>query len=79
VYLGLNMSNEELGKYMKVPYVFAFNDKPGCDIYNSNDREFFSKASAELYSPSMVNPKHAPQGKSSLMLQTKAPYRVSNE
>ena len=74
VYLGLDMSNEELGKYMKVPYVFTYNYKPGYDIYNSEDAEFFSKTSAALYSPSMVNPKHAPEGKSSLMLQTTVPY-----
>ena len=74
VYLGLNMSNEELGKYMKIPHVFVFNNKPGCDIHNSEDREFFSKTSSELYSPSMVNSKLAPEGKSSLMLQTKVPY-----
>jgi phytoene dehydrogenase-like protein len=78
VYLGLNMSNEKLGKYMKVPHVFVFDSKPGCDTYNSEDREFFSKASAELYSPSMVNSKLAPKGKSSLMLLTKVPYRWMN-
>ncbi|MCG9969912.1 NAD(P)/FAD-dependent oxidoreductase [Pelotomaculum terephthalicicum JT] len=78
VYLGLNMSNEELGKYMKVPLVFNFDNKPGCDIYNSEDGEFFSKTSVSLYSPSMVNPKHAPEGKSSLMLQTTVPYHWMN-
>jgi phytoene dehydrogenase-like protein len=78
VYLGLNMPNEELGKYMKVPHVLAFNSKPGCDIYNPEDSEFFSKTLAEIYSPSMVNPKLAPKGKSSLMLQTKAPYHWMN-
>ncbi|OLN26072.1 phytoene desaturase family protein [Desulfosporosinus metallidurans] len=78
VYLGLNMLSEELGKYMKIPHVFVFNSKPGCDIYNSEDREFFSKTSAELFSPSLVNPKLAPEGKSSLMLQTKVPYRWMN-
>lgn len=78
VYLGLNRSNEELGKYMKVPHVFVYDSKPGCDIYNSEDEEFFSKTSAELYSPSMINPKLAPEGKSSLMLQTKVPYRWMN-
>ena len=75
VYLGLNMRSEELGKYMKAPHVFAFDDKPGYDIYNSEDGDFFSKTSVSLYSPSMVNPKHAPEGKSSLMLQTMVPYR----
>lgn len=74
VYLGLNMSNEELSKYMKIPHVFIFDNKSGYDIYNSNDGEFFSKITASLYSPSMVNPKHAPEGKSSLMLQTMVPY-----
>lgn len=78
VYLGLNMSNEELGKYMKVPHVLAFNKKTGCNIYDSDDSEFFSKSLAEIYSPSMVNPKLAPERKSSLMLQTKAPYRWMN-
>ncbi len=78
VYLGLNLSNEELGNYLKVPHAFVFNSKPGCDIYNSEDEEFFSKTSVELYSPSMVNPKLAPEGKSALMLQTKAPYRWMN-
>ena len=63
---------------MKVPHVFAFDDKPGYDIYNSEDGEFFSKTSASLYSPSMVNPKHAPEGKSSLMLQTMVPYHWMN-
>lgn len=78
VYLGLNMSNEELGNYMKVPHVFPSDDKPGYDIYNSEDSEFFSKTSVSFYSPSMVNPKHAPQGKSSLMLQTIVPYHWMN-
>ncbi|MDF2934454.1 MAG: putative Amine oxidase, flavin-containing superfamily [Chryseobacterium sp.] len=78
VYLGLNISNEELGKYMKVPHVFPLEVKSGYDIYNSEDGEFFSKTSVSLYSPSMVNPKHAPEGKSSLMLQTIVPYHWMN-
>ncbi len=78
VYLGLNMSNEELSKHMKAPHVFVFDHKPGYDIYNSEDAEFFSKTSVSLYSPSMVNPQHAPEGKSSLMLQTIVPYHWMN-
>ncbi|MDD3654508.1 MAG: NAD(P)/FAD-dependent oxidoreductase [Desulfotomaculaceae bacterium] len=78
VYLGLNMSNQELGQYMKVPHVFTYDHKPGYDIYNSDDEEFFSKTSVSLYSPSMVNPEHAPAGKSSLMLQTIVPYHWMN-
>ena len=78
VYLGLNMSNEELGGYMKVPHVFACDERPGYDIYNSEDGEFFNKTAASLYSTSMINPKLAPKGKSSLMLQTMVPYRWMN-
>lgn len=75
VYLGLKMSNEELSKYMKVPHVMTFNEKPGLDIYNSEDEGFFEKTSVSSYSPSMINPKLAPDGKSSLMLQTMVPLR----
>jgi phytoene dehydrogenase-like protein len=78
VYLGLNISNEELGKYMKAPHVFSFDYKPGYDIYNSDDEEFFTKTAISLYSPSMVNQEHAPGGKSSLMLQTIVPYHWMN-
>ncbi|CUH97247.1 hypothetical protein P22_3374 [Propionispora sp. 2/2-37] len=78
VYLGLNMTNEELGKYLKVPSVFAFNNQPGYDIYNAEDGEFFNKTSVSLWSLSMENPNHAPEGKSSLMLQTMVPYHWMN-
>jgi phytoene dehydrogenase-like protein len=78
VYLGLNMSNEELSKYMKAYHVFVLDHKSGYDIYNTEDGEFFNKTSASLYSPSMVNPKLAPKGKSSLMLQTLVPYHWMN-
>ncbi len=78
VYLGLNMSNEELSQYMKVPHVFVCNEKPGCDIYNPEDGEFFNKTAASLYSSSMIKPELAPEGKSSLMLQTMVPYRWMN-
>jgi phytoene dehydrogenase-like protein len=78
VYLGLSISNEELGEYMKVPHVFACDERPGYDIYNSEDVEFFSRTSVSLYSPSMINPELAPFGKSSLMLQTMVPHRWMN-
>lgn len=78
VYLGLNMPNEELGRHMKVNHAFVLDYRPGYDIYNSEDREFFSRAPVSLFSPSLVNPKLAPEGKSSLMLQTKVPYRWIN-
>lgn len=65
VYLGLNMSNEELAKHLKVPHVYIIDDEFDQDIYRSTLVSF--------YSPSLVNPEHAPEGKSSLMLQAMAP------
>ncbi len=78
VYLGLNMPNEVLRSHMKIPHVFNMDKKPGYDIYNSEDGEFFSKVAVSLYSPSLVNPGHSPEGKSSLMLQAIVPYHWMN-
>ncbi len=75
VYLGLKMPTDELKKYMNLPHVMYFDEKEGLDIYNSNDGQYFDRCSIGLYSTSMVNPKHAPAGKSSLMLQTMVPTR----
>lgn len=69
VYFGLNLSNAVLAETMKTPHVFGLEDKPGCDMNSTADEAFFSKAAVSLYSPSMINPHHAPSGKSSLMLQ----------
>lgn len=78
VYLGLNISNEKLGEYMKTPNVFICDERPGCDIYDSEDEEYFSKSSVSIHSSSMIDPKLAPEGKSSIMLQTVVPYRWMN-
>lgn len=75
VYLGLDLAGDEFAAMMKAPHVFACDEKPGCDIFDAGDAEFFSKTSVSLYSPSMLNPSLAPQGKSSLMIQTMAPTR----
>lgn len=63
VYLGLNMSNDKLKEYMKVPHVAYYKE-------DSHDNKFFQESSFMVYSPSLINPKLAPEGKSSLMLQT---------
>ncbi|EGO62524.1 phytoene desaturase family protein [Acetonema longum] len=78
VYLGLNLSNDVLAETMKTPHVFGLEDKPGCDMNSTADEAFFSKAAVSLYSPSMINPRHAPPGKSSLMLQVVTPCRWMN-
>jgi phytoene dehydrogenase-like protein len=69
IYLGLNISNDELKKYMKLPYVMYCDEIIGVNAYNSSDENFFEKTSFSLYSPSMMNPDLAPENKSSLMLQ----------
>jgi phytoene dehydrogenase-like protein len=72
VYLGLKMNNDELRKIMKLPHVTLFDEQPDCDIYNNCDEHFFEKNSIGLYSLSLLNPKLAPNGKSSLMLAAMA-------
>ena len=69
VYLGLNISNDELKKHMKLPYVMYCDEILGVNAYDSGDENFFEKTSFSLYSPSMMNPDLAPKNKSSLMLQ----------
>ncbi len=75
VYLGLDLSNEELQRQMVVPHVFCLDLNSSGVIDDSGDEQFFEKTSINLYSPSLVNPGLAPQGKSSLMLQTSVPHR----
>ncbi|MDX9873132.1 MAG: NAD(P)/FAD-dependent oxidoreductase [Clostridia bacterium] len=78
VYLGLNIANAELEKYLKIPHVLLDNSSPGYDIYDAADAEYFTKAPLTMYAPSLVNPRHAPEGKSSLMLMTTVPYHWLN-
>lgn len=78
VYLGLNFPHDRLQSALKIPHVMYFDDQPGLDIHNSNDEDYFDKASITLYSPSLMNPALAPAGKSSLMLQAVVPYRWMN-
>jgi len=75
VYLGLNMPDEELKKHMVAPHVLCLDLNSDCDIYDSDDEKFFEKTSINLYALSLINPEHAPQGKSSLMLQSWVPHR----
>jgi phytoene dehydrogenase-like protein len=73
VYLGLRISNDELKAHMKIPHVTYCDYKPVSETPDTDDRDFFQNASFGLYSPSMMNPKLAPQGKSSLMIQAICP------
>jgi len=78
VYLGLGLSNDELKRHMKQPYVLVLDEEPGTDIRNPEDERYFDKAGVTLFSPSLMNPKGAPESKSSLMIQAVAPYRWMN-
>lgn len=75
VYLGLDMSNAALRENMVLPDVLYLNANPDYDIYDANDAAFFRKTPLTIYSPSLVNPGHAPEGKASLMLQTFVPSK----
>ena len=78
VYLGLNLSQEKMKEYLKIPHVYYSDDNPDADIHNSNDENFFEKTWVMLYSPSLMNAKLAPEGKSSLMIQAMTPYKWMN-
>lgn len=75
VYLGLDMATEELARRLKAYHACCFDSKSDCDIHNAADADYFSKANFYLHSPSMVDPDHAPSGKSSLMLQVRATHK----
>jgi phytoene dehydrogenase-like protein len=75
-YLGLNMPPAELGKWLKAPHVSYHENLAKPDIrLSGNDPDFFRKGGIGLYSPSLHDPKLAPEGKSGLMIQAMAPYR----
>lgn len=73
VYLGLSLPGERLREYMKAPHIYYLDLGGEADISNTGDRDYFKKAGISLYSPSLFNPALAPEGKSSLMLQSTAP------
>jgi phytoene dehydrogenase-like protein len=78
VYLGLNLPREKMKEHLKIPHVFFGDDNPEAGIYDSADADFFSKTWIMLYSPSLMNAELAPEGKSSLMIQTMTPHRWMN-
>jgi phytoene dehydrogenase-like protein len=75
VYLGLNMPPAELAKWLKAPYVSYHDNLADADVRTGgNDPDFFRKVPISLYSPSLHDPKLAPEGKSGLMIQAIAPF-----
>jgi phytoene dehydrogenase-like protein len=74
VYLGLAWPNTELEKHLKA-YTVSYSPLAyDLDIDNPNDADHFQKCGFLLHSLSLVNPKLAPDGKSSLMIQALSPY-----
>lgn len=78
VYLGLDMTNEELMRHMKSHYVVRHELSRLRNIADSGDAHFFEDCPFTVYSPSLVNPSLAPEGKSSIMLHTLAGYEWMN-
>ena len=74
-YLGLNMPPAELEKSLKTPHINYRDTRFDTDFRQSgSDPDYFKKASAGLYSPSLHDASLAPPGKSGLMIQVVAPY-----
>lgn len=74
-YLGLNMPPAELARWLKTPHANYRDTSVDVDFRQSgNDPDYFKKASAGLYSPSLHDASLAPEGKSGLMIQAVAPY-----
>ena len=75
VYLGLSMTGEDLAARLKSHSMSYSPLDHDIDPYDPADESHFAKSGLSLYSPSLVNPALAPEGKSSLMIQAVSPTR----
>jgi phytoene dehydrogenase-like protein len=75
VYLGLKISNEDLLKRMRQPYIICQSGGSAITDNSVDDESFFNKAGFSMFSQSLINPALAPGGRSSLMITTMAPYK----
>lgn len=73
VYLGLRMSGAELMSKMKSHSAAFMPLDRDVDPEDAKAADHFDKDSFSLYSPSLVNPELAPEGRSSLMIQSTCP------
>jgi phytoene dehydrogenase-like protein len=78
-YLGLNLPPAELGKWLRAPYG-SYRDPSSVANFRlgADDPDYFKKAGAAFYSPSLHDASLAPAGKSSLMVQAMAPTHWMN-
>lgn len=79
VYLGLAMKNAALQALLKSPSVSYNPLDHDIDPYDPADAAHFDKTAFGLYSPSLINPDLAPEGKSSLMIQAVCPARWQDD
>lgn len=75
VYLGLGMPNAELEKAMKATSVNFAPLERDIDYGDAGNPDHFSHTGVSLFSPSLLNPALAPEGKSSVMIQAVCPLR----
>lgn len=75
VYLGLKMPGPELEARLKAPMLSFHPLAADIDHDDPGDIEHFRKAPFSAYSPSLVSPRLAPEGMSSLMIQAMCPTR----
>ena len=73
IYLGLRMSGEDLLSKMKTHSVSFMPLDRDVDPEDAKATDHFEKDGFSLYSPSLVNPELAPEGRSSLMIQAVSP------
>jgi phytoene dehydrogenase-like protein len=75
VYLGLAWPNAALEEHLRAYSVYYSPLAYDLDFDDPNDTDHFRKTGFSLHSLSLVNPKLAPEGKSSLMIQAVSPVR----
>ncbi len=75
VYLGLNMTNEELERSLRAFTVQVSPLAHDLDFADPRDPDHFAKCGFSLHSSSLVDPELAPEGKSSLLLHAISPIR----
>jgi phytoene dehydrogenase-like protein len=75
LYLGVDMSHEELSRYLKTHHTLFFPEGPVPDYDAAKNRQMHDTAFTEITWTSMHSPELAPKGKNSLVLQTFSSYR----
>ncbi len=74
VFLGVDMTHEELSRYLKTHHTLFFPDGPVPDYDDADNKDFHDGAFAEINWTSMRCPELAPEGKNSIVLQTFTSY-----